>query len=132
MEYTLTFDPPRTPDCELALPGDVRGSLATHPIHGVALLTCFHGVTFMAHCCPCGTNHQAYAQVNGVNPAVNVINVDQDRDVAWLSCPQALAAPANLARTVTANPPAQGEVVTVCSSHGNFAHIIAGLPTRDP
>jgi hypothetical protein len=132
MEYALTFDPPATPACASAIPGNVRGSLATHPTHGVALLTCFHGVAFMAQCCPCGTNHQACAQVNGVNLAVNVINVDRDRDVAWLSCPQALAGRANLARAVTANLPAQGEVVTVCSSHGNFAHIIVGLPTRDP
>jgi hypothetical protein len=113
------------------MPGDVRGSLAIHPTHGAALVTCFHGVAFMAHSCPCGTNHQAYVRVNGVDLVVNVIAVDQPRDVAWLSCPQALAGQTNVARRIETNPPTQGELVTVCSSSGDFLHLIAALPTRD-
>lgn len=131
MEFTLTYHPPAVAACQPALPGPVRCSLAKHPTHGVALVTCFHSVAFMAHHCPCGTNHRAFVRLNGIDFEISVVALDQARDVAWFSRPDVLRSMDTHARSVATTLPNLGDPVVVFSEIGNIIHTVVCLPLRD-
>jgi hypothetical protein len=132
MEFDLTYDPPATAACETAMPGRVRGSMAIHPRHGPALVTCFHGPSMMSHCCPCGNKHQAFVYLNDVGFPVHILEVDQRRDVAWVSRPQMYPEMNGFARNIDTNAPKQYDFVIVSSSVGKFLHVVADLLPREP
>ena len=145
MEFELEPSPPSTDQCRPAMPGRVRCSLAIHPKHGVAIVSCYHGVAFMASGCPCGTNHKAIliVEVNRVpglqvSPPARFIGIEvnpypidpaeRDRDVAWFTCPPKLQG--LRARPVATGSVGLDELVEVQTSFGPFFHQVVGLPSR--
>lgn len=147
MEFELEPSPPIAEQCRPAIPGRVRCSIAIHPKHGVAIVSCYHGVAFMALGCPCGTKHKAIliVQVNlvpglQVSPPVPVIcfevnpypidPAERDRDVAWFTCPKELQGlPARPVATVAVG---LNELVEVQTGFGGFAHQVVGLLPKGP
>ena len=143
MEFTLAYDPPHTNACGPAMPGMVRCSLARHSKHGVAIVSCYHGVAYMALACPCGIKHRAILLVPaplvpglGVPPNVQqfpfivdpIDPPDRDRDVAWFMCPLQLL---HLqARTVATAAVGLNELMEVQTGFGAFTHQVVGLPLR--
>lgn len=147
MEFELEPSPPPTAACRDAMPGRVRCSLAIHPKHGVATVSCYHGVAFMALVCPCGIKHKAILRVQAhllpgppFTPPIPVIHfvvnpypidpAERDRDVAWFTCPPQLSHLHAQARAVAATGPAVVAVVDVETSHGRFEHRVEDLPLR--
>jgi hypothetical protein len=145
MEFVITFEPPITPQCALAMPGEVRGSLAYYTPDRVAIASCYHGVAYMSLKCPCRSNHRAFVLVDPkllpgevlptrVQPArFEVFPIDPPdikRDVAWFTCPDELSHLHSQARTVAATGPRVGDIVYVETSHGRFEHKVEDLPPR--
>jgi hypothetical protein len=86
----------------------------------------------MSRCCSCGNNHQPLVRLNDIGLPVQVLEVDQPRDVAWISWPQIFPVMNGLARKIITTTPHQNDFVIVSSSLGNFLHVIADLMPREP
>lgn len=145
MEFELEPSPPPKDACRDAMPGRVRCSLAIHSKHGVAIVSCYHGVAFMALGCPCRTNHKAILVVpahllpglqvpptfQAITFEVNPYPIDpaeRGRDIAWFTCPPELQG--LRARPVATGSVGLDELVEVQTSFGPFFHQVVGLPSR--
>ena len=102
-ELTISFAGCQNCNIEARL---ARGSIATHPTHGTAIVTCFHGPVDRRNHCHC-TPPPNLVSDNGT--VLQLIEPSQPRDVAWLGMPNIAGAP----RQISVNNPTVGEQVTV-------------------
>lgn len=141
MEFELEPLPPFDRRCLAGQPGKVRSSLAVHPQHGTALVTCFHGAAFLALQCHCGRRHTVELIVpngtlnppNGAEVRIPVALIDlgdEPRDVAWFKCPQELTHLQARARIVASQSVKLGDLLEVQTPDGPYFHQVVGLPLR--
>lgn len=103
-----------------------RASLAEHPTHGRALVTCYHGPACLAHRCGDSPRHDPLDRASG--EAAALIDPVEDRDLAWLSAPPSLSA--HGVRRVASTAPAIGETLTVLLASGPQSAKVSSLPPR--
>lgn len=117
----------RAPTATHCQSGDkAHASLAIHPTHGLAILTCYHGAACMAARCRCTIPHTAY--IDGSHEQLAVIDDDESRDVAWLS---ASISKGIGARVIAATRPTVGDSVTVVLPAGSRTATVLSLPNRN-
>lgn len=82
-----------------------RASIALHPTHGPAVLTCFHGPVDLRSSCSC---NPPPTLISDRGEILQIIDPIQPRDVAWLSIPNIPGTP----RQLSLDTPGVGERVT--------------------
>jgi hypothetical protein len=111
------------PNCNI-LPERACGSLARHPTHGPAVITCFHGPVSRRGRCTCTPPP---GLISGDGAVLSVLETVEARDVAWLSIKVVPRTP----REVSANTPMVGDTLTVVLPGGTVQATVRGVLGRD-
>src|ERR1035441_6149570 len=106
------------PNCNI-LPERACGSLARHPTHGPAVITCFHGPVSRRGRCTCTPPP---GLISGDGAVLSVLETVEARDVAWLSIKVVPRTP----REVSANTPIVGDTLTVVLPGGTVQATVRG------
>lgn len=120
-ELTVVF--PGCQNCGIP-PQHARGSIAQHPNHGPAVVTCYHGPIYERSRCAC-TPPPGLLSADGV--PLTVLETIQQRDVAWLSIQPVTGNP----REISANRPIIGHTLTVVLAGGAVQVEVRALLGRD-
>jgi hypothetical protein len=119
----LTIEFPGCQNCGIPLQR-ARGSIAQHPNHGAAVVTCYHGPIYERSRCAC-TPQPGLVSANGA--PLTVLETIQQRDVAWLSIEPVTGNP----REISANRAIVGDRLTVVLEGGAVQAEVRALTGRD-